>query len=79
MNNNVKTTTELKFSSAKVVTSKFLMLKNNLEQELKANYGLYGPGPGNGFTDHTTEANFRSLYNAFDELCELLHQLTTEE
>lgn len=59
---------------AKVVTSKFLELRDKLNSELTNNQVLYGPGLGNGFTDHTNDANIRTLQNLFRELCELLHE-----
>lgn len=64
---------------AKVVTSKFLQLRDKVNKELMSNEVLFGAGLGNGFTDHTTEANIRTLERAFGELCELLHELVVEE
>ena len=64
---------------AKVVTSKFLQLRDKVNKELMNNKMLFSAGPGNGFTDHTTEINIRTLQRAFGELCELLHELVVEE
>ena len=64
------------FEDAKVLTSKFLQLKDKLDKELQSNVSMYGPGAGNGYTDYTKEANIRTLTKLFGELCELLHDLT---
>ena len=66
------------FDKAKVTTSKFLQLKERLAKELACNKTLYAPGVRNGFRDYTKEANNRSLLNAFNELCDLLHELVSE-
>jgi hypothetical protein len=66
------------FDKAKVTTSKFLQLKERLAKELACNKTLYAPGAGNGFRDYTKEADNRSLLNAFNELCDLLHELVSE-
>ena len=64
------------FEDAKVVTSKFLQLKDELNRKLASNQSLYSPGPGNGFRDCTKEADIRTVVEMFGELCELLHDLT---
>ena len=66
------------FDKAKITTSKFLQLKESLSKELACNKTLYAPGVGNGFRDYTKEADVRSLTNAFNELCDLLHELTVK-
>jgi hypothetical protein len=69
----------MSLQDAKVVSSKFLQLKDKLDKELSNNKTLYAPGPGNGFTDHTQEMDIITLVRAFGELCELLHELVIEE
>lgn len=64
---------------AKVVSSKFLELKDKLDKRLSNNKTLYAPGIGNGFQDYTNEADIRTLVEMFGELCELLHELVVEE
>lgn len=69
----------MSLQDAKLVSSKFLQLKDRLDKELSNNKTLYGPGLGNGFTDHTQEMDIITLVRAFGELCELLHELVIEE
>ena len=69
----------MKLKDAQVITSKFLQLKDKLDKELSNNKTLYGPGLGNGFTDHTQEMDIITLIKAFRELCELLHELVVEK
>lgn len=64
---------------AKVVTSKFLQLKDKLDKELITNESVFGPGQGNSYRDYSAPANIRTLQKCFGELCELLHELTVEE
>lgn len=63
---------------AKVVTSKFLQLRDDLNKELQANQNLFGAGVENGF-DFVKEANINTLQKSFGKLCELLHELTVED
>ena len=69
----------MKLQDAKVVSSKFLQLKDKLDKELSNNKTLYAPGLGNGFQDYTKEADVRTLTEMFRELCELLHEMTVDE
>lgn len=69
----------MSFKDAKVVSSKFLQLKDELDKSLRSNKDLYSPGIGNGFIDHTQEMDIITLKRAFGELCELLHELVIKE
>lgn len=69
----------MSLKDATVVSSKFLQLKDKLDKNLRNNKTLYGPGLGNGFTDRTQEMDIIAIKNAFEELCELLHELVIEE
>ena len=64
---------------AEIKTSKFLQLKEKLDKELNNNQIMYAPGLGNGFQDCRKEMDMRSLHNAFNELCDLLHELACKE
>ena len=65
-------------NNAKVVTSKFLELKENINKEFLVNQNLFGAGVGNGFTDYSKEMNMETLKKGFNELCDLLHDLVME-
>ena len=69
----------MSLQDAKVVSSKFLQLKDKLNKQLSDNKTLYAPGLGNGFQDYTKEADIRTLTEMFGELCELLHELVVEQ
>ena len=69
----------MNIKDAQIKTSKFLQLKEKLAKELNNNQIMYAPGPGNGFQDCRKEMDLRSLYNAFNELCDLLHELVCKE
>ena len=62
---------------AKVVTSKFLQLKDKLNDAIRenecANYNFCGVGV------NKTSCDIHALQKAFGELCVLLHELTVEE
>ena len=64
---------------AEVKTSKFLQLKEKLDKELINNQVMYAPGLGNNYQDNRKEMDLRSLHNAFNELCDLLHELVCKE
>lgn len=63
----------------KVVTSKFLELKENINKEFLTNQNLFGASVGNGFTDYSQEMNVETLKKGFNELCDLLHELVMED
>ncbi len=69
----------MNLKDAEVKTSKFSQLKDKLNNELTNNQIMYAPGLGNGFQDHRKEMDLRSLHNAFNELCDLLHELACKE
>lgn len=59
---------------AKVTTSKFLQLRDELDKELRDNENLLGAN------NHASEVlNIHSLQKSFGKLCELLHELTIED
>lgn len=66
------------FEDAKVVTSKFLQLKDKLDKEVASNECRYSPGIGNGYKDYVRDANIKTVVEMFGELCELLHDLTVK-
>ena len=69
----------MNLKDAEIKTSKFLQLKEKLARELNSNQIIYAPGLGNGFQDCRKEMDIRSLHNAFNELCDLLHELACKE
>ena len=69
----------MSLQDAKLVSSKFLQLKDKLDKELSNNKALYASGLGNGFTDHIQEMDIITLKKALGELCEVLHELVIEE
>ena len=69
----------MNLKDAEIKTSKFLQLKEKLAKELISNQIVYAPGLGNGFQDCRKEMDLRSLHNAFNELCDLLHELACTE
>lgn len=66
------------FEDAKVVTSKFLQLRDNLNNAIRNNKGYDNNIMRNHGTSEVT-CNIWELQKAFGELCELLHKLTIEE
>lgn len=64
---------------AKVVTSKFLELKEKVNKEFLTNQNLFGACAGNDFTDFSKEMNVATLKKGFNELCDLLHELVMED
>lgn len=69
-NSNVTT-----FKKAKVVTSKFLELKDKLDNRIRENRG-YDNSSMRAMGTSETSLNISELQKAFGELCELLHELT---
>lgn len=63
---------------AKVVTSKFLQLRDKLNNEIRNNRG-YDNSPMRLTGTSEATCNIYELQKAFGELCELLHELTVEE
>lgn len=59
------------FEDAKVVTSKFLQLKDKLDNAIRDNNSIMR---ANGTSEVT--CNIYELQKAFGELCVLLHELT---
>jgi len=65
---------------AKVVTSKFLELKNKLDTAIKENELCYNqPSPHVGYKGTLESWQIRKLQETFGELCELLHELVVED
>jgi hypothetical protein len=58
----------------KVVTSKFLELKEKLDKEIMSNAQYDDGNSIRGYGINSTTANFNSLYRAFRELCDILHE-----
>lgn len=69
----------MNLKNAEIKTSKFLQLKEKLDKELINNQVMYAPGLGNNYQDNRKEMDLRSLCNAFNELCDLLHELACKE
>ena len=63
------------FEEAKVVTSKFLVLKDKLDKAISNNKG-YDNSPVRAVGCSEVTCNIHELQKAFGELCELLHDLT---
>lgn len=63
---------------AKVTTSKFLQLKDNLNYRIMKNKG-YDNSPSRVYGINETTLNIIELQRAFGELCVLLHELTVED
>ena len=66
------------FEDAKVVTSKFLQLKNKLDNAIRSNEGYDNNVMRANGTSETTR-NIYELQKAFGELCVLLHKLIISE
>lgn len=64
--------------NAKVVTSKFLQLRDKLNQEI-SNHRGYDTSSMRIIGTSETTLNIHAIQCAFGELCELLHELTMEE
>ena len=75
-NKNIRGVNMLK--DAKVVTSKFLQLRDKLNNSISGNRG-YDMSPYRAVGCSETTLNIHELQKAFGELCELLHELTVEE
>ena len=63
---------------ARVVTSKFLQLRNKLNNEIMSHNG-YDNNPMRAVGTSEVTCNIFTLQKAFGELCELLHELVVEE
>ena len=63
------------FEEAKVVTSKFLVLRDKLNKAISDNRGYDNSSMRAVGTSEVT-CNIYELQKAFGELCELLHELT---
>ena len=63
------------FDEAKVVTSKFLQLRDKLNKNIRENRG-YDTQPMRAVGTSEASCNIYELQKAFGELCELLHELT---
>lgn len=63
---------------AKVVTSKFLQLRDKLNHAISDNRD-YDSRPMRAYGTSQTTANIWEIQQAFGELCELLHELVVEE
>ena len=63
------------FEEAKVVTSKFLQLRDKLNNAIRENRG-YDNSPMRAVGMSEASCNIYELQKAFGELCELLHELT---
>lgn len=66
------------FEDAKVITSKFIQLKDSLDRRMNYNKG-YNQSPMRACGTSEESLNITELKNAFGELCELLHELTIKE
>ena len=62
---------------AKVVTSKFLQLRDRLNRAISDNKD-FDSRPMRAYGTSQTTANIWELQKAFGELCELLHELAVE-
>lgn len=62
------------FEEAKVVTSKFLQLRDKLNNAIRDNRG-YDTNPMRASGTSEQSCNIYELQKAFGELCELLHEL----
>ena len=65
------------FEDAKVVTSKFLQLRDKLNSAISDNRD-YDSRPMRVHGTSQTTANIWEIQKAFGELCELLHDLTVK-
>ena len=63
------------FEDAKVVTSKFLQLRDKLDNAIRDNKG-YNNSAMKEYGRSEETCNIWELQKAFGELCELLHELT---
>ena len=68
----------MNLNNAKVVTSKFLQLRDKLNNNIRANVG-YDNNPMRAVGTSEATCNLNALQKAFGELCELLHELTVGE
>lgn len=66
------------FEEAKIITSKFLQLKEKLDNGIRENRGYDNSGMRAMGTSETS-LNIFELQKAFGELCELLHELTIDK
>lgn len=68
----------MKLKDARVVTSKFLQLKDKLNNDIAKNIAArqgYGSGPSSDEIAY----NVHRIQKAFGELCELLHEMALED
>lgn len=65
------------FEDAKVVTSKFLQLRDKLNNAIRDNNNINSIMMAHGAS--TSDCNIYELQKAFGELCVLLHELTIKE
>ena len=63
------------FEDARVVTSKFLQLRDKLDNAIRDNKG-YNNSVMREYGRSEETCNIWELQKAFGELCELLHELT---
>ena len=63
------------FKDARVITSKFLQLKDKLDNAIRNNKG-YNNNVMREYGKSEDTCNIYELQKAFGELCELLHELT---
>lgn len=66
------------FEEAKVVTSKFLQLRDKLNNAIRDNRG-YDTNPMRAVGTSEQSCNIHELQKAFGELCELLHELVVSK
>ena len=66
------------FEEAKIVTSKFLVLKDKLDKAISDNRG-YDNSPVRAVGCSEVTCNIHELQKAFGELCELLHDLAVNK
>lgn len=64
---------------ARIVTSKFLQLRDNLNDAMKQNAYTNYNSPAIGLGVNKTSCDIHALQSAFGELCKLLHELVVEE
>ena len=63
----------------KVVTSKFLQLRDKLNDAMRENEWANYNSPSVGMGVNKASCDIHALQKAFGELCVLLHELTIEE
>ena len=66
-------------NGAKVVTSKFLQLRDKLNNAMMENERIDYNSPSVGVGINKTSCDIHALQKAFGELCVLLHELTVKD